>query len=81
MHATILQIQIANDEHGQATAGVRYRWACSCGETGKRWHASKPDGSGASAARSARRGGARHVAAMSRRDFPSARLVPATEDK
>lgn len=44
------------DTRGMAYA-QRYRWKCSCGDAGKQWR---------SAARSARIGGERHVAAMER---------------
>lgn len=47
---------------GQSSVEIvcRYRWRCACGDTGD-WHA------GPMAARSARDGGGKHVAAMERR--------------
>jgi hypothetical protein len=47
--------------HGQ----FRYRWECSCGDRGP-WKTARNKGH-AKAARSARNGGARHVAAMEKR--------------
>ena len=49
----------AVDNFGEAydVAGTRYRWRCSCGRVGG-WTLSR--------VRSARNGGARHVAAMER---------------
>lgn len=58
------QIQIG---HGADPTAVRYRWRCSCGAVAKQWHASGSEsGSTANAARRARNGGARHVAAQER---------------
>lgn len=65
-HVVDLRTAIALDAAGVPTGGFRYRWRCSCGEQG-RWHATdKQSGSGDRAARRARNGGARHVAAMER---------------
>ena len=56
-HITKLQTQIA------ANGAVRYRWRCSCGATGARWHKSGVDGKDAKAAADAARdGGERHEA-------------------
>ena len=59
--------QIGMNTIGESTAQVRYRWRCSCGAEGKRWNSSQPNGpSAGAAARRARNGGARHVAAQER---------------
>lgn len=63
-HAIDLQIQIESVD-GDATGRFRYRWRCTCQRVAKRWHDSLDGGAGAAAKR-ARTGGARHVAAMER---------------
>ena len=66
VHTTNLQTQIETVD-GEPTGVFRYRWRCSCGRVSKRWHTTTADsGSGGRAARLARYGGARHVAAMER---------------
>lgn len=60
-HAIAIHTQVAAD----ATGAMRYRWRCSCGRDGS-WRTARHGGSPAIAARSARNGGARHVAAMGR---------------
>lgn len=66
-HRTDLQTQFQETTDGEATGMTRYRWRCSCGDFGKQWQTStKESGSTAAAARRARNGGARHVAAMER---------------
>lgn len=50
---------------GEPTDRVRYRWRCTCKTVARRWHDSLDGGAG-EAARRARNGGARHVAAMER---------------
>lgn len=61
-HAVDIQTQVGVDDQGVATAQVRYRWRCSCGDVGN-WH-ERPGPS--KAARRARNGGARHVAMLER---------------
>lgn len=62
-HVVDTQTQIEMGPDGQPTGKFRYRWCCSCGDAGKRWHQA---GGAARAARRARNGGVRHVAAMER---------------
>lgn len=65
-HAVDVQTNVQSDAQGGPTGVFRYRWRCSCGRCG-RWHAGSHDvGAHADAARRARNGGARHVAAMER---------------
>jgi hypothetical protein len=65
-HVVDLQTQVMGAD-GKPTGVFRYRWRCSCGGHGKRWHTGTTEsGTHASAARKARTGGARHVAAMER---------------
>lgn len=62
-HAIAIHTQVATD--AEPTGAVRYRWRCACGRDGA-WRTARHGGSPAIAARSARTGGARHVAAMER---------------
>lgn len=63
----------ADAKTGEPTGALRYRWACSCGGSGPWRTGGRGIGRHGRAARSARRGGERHVAAMER--GPSAILV------
>ena len=67
-HKIDIQTQGAADPATGEPVGIfRYRWQCSCGARHGPWHQGSTDsGSHAKAARRARNGGARHVAAMER---------------
>lgn len=65
--ATDIQTQAQTDEAGNPTGMFRYRWRCAAGCKPGPWREGSDDsGHHAEAARSARNGGARHVAAMER---------------
>lgn len=65
-HVVDLHTQAQTDEDGNPTGCFRYCWRCSCGFSGP-WHTGTDDsGHHEKAARSARTGGQRHVAAMER---------------
>jgi hypothetical protein len=66
-HRIDIKTQIALDPTTNEPVGIsRYQWRCACGQSGK-WHqGSTESGTHAKAARSARNGGQRHVAAMER---------------
>lgn len=65
-HKVDVQTQAQTDDDGNPTGMFRYRWRCACHRVGP-WRTGADDsGHHAKAARSARSGGARHVAAMER---------------
>lgn len=66
-HTFDTQTQIQADASGEPTGVFRYRWRCSCGRVGP-WKSggAKRSGLHAAAAKAARVGGERHVAAMER---------------
>lgn len=65
-HTFEIKTQVQADAAtGEPTGGFRYRWACSCGRVGP-WKSGGSGSGGGTAARRARTGGERHVAAMER---------------
>lgn len=66
-HKTEIKTQIQADAAtGEPNGVFRYRWFCTCGRVGPWKNGDKASGQHATAARRARDGGLRHVAAMER---------------
>jgi hypothetical protein len=66
-HAVTIKTAIQCDAKTDEPTGImRYRWICSCGRCGRWNQATKESGAHGQAAKSARVGGERHLAAAER---------------